>query len=352
MFSRIVLKMKYAIGRFGGMFGPRAAILLYHRVTDADSDPYLMRVTLKHFEQQLQVIQDLSHPMHLDDMVTGLYNGKLPDRAICVTFDDGYADNLQYAKPLLEQYDVPATIFMTTGTAGRDREFWWDELERVFLQPGELPERLQMDVDGNALDIHFGEAATYTHEDVRRDQEWSLLVPDDPVPPIDPTPRHTAVRTLDRLLERMGSMKQKDVLDRLLAWAGQYPVVRSSHRAVSVDEMVDLEHGGIIRLGAHTASHLDLSRQPAQVQEQEIGQSKDDLERYIGHSVKSFSYPFGAYCHESVDLVRQAGFEYACGACRLQTVRRNSERYLLPRMDAFNWSRDNFAHRLKWQLGI
>ena len=64
-----------------------------------------------------------------------------------ITFDDGYADVLHHAKPLLERHSVPATVFVATGAIGQRREFWWDELGGLFLQPGTLPEELELTVD-------------------------------------------------------------------------------------------------------------------------------------------------------------------------------------------------------------
>jgi peptidoglycan/xylan/chitin deacetylase (PgdA/CDA1 family) len=52
-----------------------------------------------------------------------------------VTFDDGYADNLYNAKPLLERYGIPATVFLITGYIEDKRQLWWEELVRLLLQP-------------------------------------------------------------------------------------------------------------------------------------------------------------------------------------------------------------------------
>ena len=57
--------------------------------------------------------------MPLQQLAQGLQDGNLPHRSIVVTFDDGYAANLHNAKPLLERYDIPATVFLTTGCIGQ-----------------------------------------------------------------------------------------------------------------------------------------------------------------------------------------------------------------------------------------
>jgi peptidoglycan/xylan/chitin deacetylase (PgdA/CDA1 family) len=95
-----------------------ALILMYHRVTELPNDPYLLAVTPKHFAQQLGVIRRYGVPMRLGQLVEALQDGKVPKRAVVVTFDDGYADNLYNAKPLLELYSIPATVFVTTGCIG------------------------------------------------------------------------------------------------------------------------------------------------------------------------------------------------------------------------------------------
>lgn len=100
-------------------------ILGYHRVADVGCDSLGMSVSVHHFAEQLAVLCRLAWPIPLQLLVDGLQNGRLPRRAVALTFDDGYADLLYQAQPLLEQYGIPATVFVVSGSLGR--RFAWDE---------------------------------------------------------------------------------------------------------------------------------------------------------------------------------------------------------------------------------
>src|SRR5215212_5224770 len=137
----------------------RTLILLYHRVAKLHSDLWSLAVTPEHFAEHLEVLRQYAHPIRLQHLPQALSDGNIPNRSVVVTFDDGYADNLHSAKPLLKRYDIPATFFLTTGYVGKEREFWWHELERLLLQPGTLPGRLRLKIDGNIYRWELGEAA-------------------------------------------------------------------------------------------------------------------------------------------------------------------------------------------------
>ncbi|HSE98315.1 MAG TPA: polysaccharide deacetylase family protein, partial [Blastocatellia bacterium] len=125
----------------------QAVILLYHRIADSASDPWSLCVTPQHFAEHLEVLAKHGFVVRLERLARALDGGRLPHRSAVITFDDGYVDNLWNARPLLEQFDLPATVFVTTGNTGRSREFWWDELERLILQPGTLPESLRLTIN-------------------------------------------------------------------------------------------------------------------------------------------------------------------------------------------------------------
>ena len=233
---------------------------------------------------------------------------------------------------------------MTTGAGGRSREFWWDELEHIFLQPGRLPDHLQLDVDGRQHHWDLGECATYGEAVFLRHKDWTLLDSS------EPTPRHTAFRALHQLVMSLDATQQRQVLDSLINWAGMEPTIRPMHRALNPDEIVDMTQDRIMEVGAHTVNHLDLSIQPTDVQGVEIRQSKSMLEDWLGHAVMSFAYPYGFYSRKSIATVQEAGFQYAC-ACESRAARRHDDLFLLPRVEVLNWDGDDFAQHLRNQIG-
>lgn len=320
-----------------------ALILTYHRVADLDSDPQLLSVSPKHFAEHLDLLQKRYHPIGLRQLARLLQDGEFPRRAVVVTFDDGYADNLHNAKPLLERYDIPATVFVTTGYLGKKREFWWDELERLLLLPGTLPETLGLNINGKNCQWELGDGAKYSENDYKLHRGWSVLDED------NPTSRHCVYRALCQLLRPLGGEEREGALGELQAWAGDGTQGRASHRVLTGDEIVSLADGGVFEIGAHTMTHPVLSALPAAVQKIETSGSKTCLEEILGKSVKSFAYTYGAksdYTAETVHIVREAGFDCACSNFE-GVVRSDTDTFQLPRVLVRDYDGETFSRRLR-----
>jgi len=325
-------------------FGPRAIILLYHRVVELQLDPFLLTVTPQHFAEQLEVLQKHCCPISLQQLVQSLRDGNLPDRAVAVTFDDGYADNLHNAKPVLERYDIPATIFVVTGYLLQEREFWWDEIERILLQPGTLPEMVRLDISGSRWKCELGAEACLSEESYLSSIRWNILRED------DPGQRHKVYRNLHQLLKPLHQEEQRQVLRKLSVLAQKESTVRSTHCTLSPQQIIALVDGGLIQIGAHTVTHPVLPSLPIDVQQSEIEQSKARLENILGSQVSSFSYPYGDYEAETISGVQETGLACACTTCSNYTWA-GSDLYQLPRLGVGNWGGDEFARRLKeWFL--
>jgi peptidoglycan/xylan/chitin deacetylase (PgdA/CDA1 family) len=335
--------LRHVIRRVTDRFVPRALILLYHRVSDLRSDPQLLCVSRQHFGEHLEVLRKHGYPMRLKALDQMLQRKNLGRCGIVVTFDDGYADNLHHAKPLLERYDIPATVFVATGYIDSKSGFWKDNLEQVFLQPGTLPETLHLNVKGNLYQWELGEAAYYNMEDFKRCSGWNVTRT------YDPTVRQRLYRCLCQLLSPLCEVERQTVLKELLAWAGIEFQDGSVHRTLSTDEVIHLAKGGLVEVGSHTVMHPVLSLLPAAAQRDEIRGSKIHLEEILGHPVTSFAYPYGGRSHysaETVAAVREAEFEVACSNFS-GMVRRDADMWQLPRFLVRNWSGEEFSSHLR-----
>ena len=328
---------------------PKAVILLYHRVSDVESDPQSMCVRPHRFAEHVEYLANHFSVISLHELAeSAKVNRRVQDRAVVITFDDGYADNLLYAKPLLEPFRTPATVFVTTGSIDQREEFWWDELERILLQPSILPSRIHLQVNGQMVEQDLAAAADYTEQEALRDRAWNVMRPD------NPTVRHKLYRDLCSLLRPLTLAARTETMRALRSWSGVQAAGRQTHRALSSRELRDLEAGQLIEVGAHTVSHSVLSQLPVSEQRAEISGSCARLAEVLGKAPRSFAYPFGTkadYTAETITLVREAGFTAACSNFH-DCVIGTEDGFQLPRMIVRDWDSEKFARILNdWFQG-
>ncbi len=315
-------------------------VLMYHRVADTGADPFSLCVTPDHFSEHLEVLRSFSSPIRLRQLTEGLHRGRLPRRSVVLTFDDGYADNLLNARPLLGRYDVPATVFITTGHVGAAREFWWDELQRIFLEPGTLPDSLRLEIGGSTCKWELGDAAHYCSDDYERCRRWKFSEGN------APTTRQSLYAAVWKLLRSLPDNERREVLDELLAWAGIAPDARPGWRSLLPREVVELADGGLVEVGAHTITHPSLTELARSGQEHEVRQSKTCLEEVLGRPVLDFSYPFGDWSRETADVVRRCGLTCAC-TTENTTVKPDTDPFALPRMMVEDCDGEEFRRQLE-----
>jgi peptidoglycan/xylan/chitin deacetylase (PgdA/CDA1 family) len=322
---------------------PGGLVLLYHRIIPLESDPQLMAVRPRHFFQHLEVLRKTAVPMALREMVSRAAEGTLPPRAVAVTFDDGYRDNLVFARPLLEQADVPGTVFVASGYLDGRREFWWDAMERIFLRPGRLPETWQLSLGGQDRRWELNGSSTYSEADYHDRAHWSVLLPN------EAGGRQRLYMELCELLRPLGDEVREQVLEELSSWSGVPRSPRATARPLTPEEIVLLTEDGLVEVGAHTATHSVLSTLTPDQQRQELMVGKGRLEEILGRPVTTFSYPFGTrkdYTADTARLTREAGFELACSNFR-GVVRSGTDAFQLPRVIVRDCDGDAFARQLE-----
>ena len=317
-------RLRVVAGKIQNRLSPGTLILLYHRVAELRLDPLLLSVTPTHFEEHLQVLSRVTKPLSLRTLVRSLQSNQVTPHGVVVTFDDGAADNLHNAKPLLERYNIPATVFVATEYSKGEREFWWDELERLLLAPAELPQSLNLKLNGTSLNWNANNS------------------------------REQLYQQLGDSLRLLPSAKRFDILGELQQWSGLVATPRQSHRALSHEEIRQLADGGLVEIGAHTVTHPVLSAIPPAQQQEEISESKVQLEQILNQPVVSFAYPYGTrddYNRDSVEIVKQTKFSCACSNFK-GVVQPRTSLYELPRFVVRDWDGDEFERQLRgWFRG-
>jgi peptidoglycan/xylan/chitin deacetylase (PgdA/CDA1 family) len=229
-------------------------------------------------------------------------------------------------------------VFLTAGLINDHREFWWDELERVLLEPGRLPSRLSFTLDGRCFewDLEALEADLVLPLGVRRTHDTAqggLSL------------RHLLYREIHQLLMALTNSRAADVTSQLLTWAGIDHQARATHRLLSWDEVVVLDASELIEIGAHSMTHANLARLSPPEQRSEIQQSRTRLQEILGHCVSSFAYPYGLYTPVTPLLLEEAGFECACSTGD-KVVHAGASVFELPRMMVEDCDGDEFARLL------
>jgi peptidoglycan/xylan/chitin deacetylase (PgdA/CDA1 family) len=286
------------------LFPGAPIILIYHRVAEIHDDWGIV-TSPRLFAEQIEAVRSVRQVVSLSDLLDASRGLRRDGRRIAaITFDDGYEDVFTVARPILDRLDCPSTVFVTTGLVDQPREFWWDELACIVLDPPQLPDTLALDVRGKS-------------------RRWEL-------PADSRQAREAARHELRRLLRNLAPAAIEAVLAALRDWAGVERPTRATHRVMSSAQIAQLR-GGPMRVGAHTVDHPVLPSLPKAEQAAQVEQSRLACEAFVGERVEHFAYPFGDFDGRSVAAVRDAGFASACTATP-NIVRRGADPYRLPRI--------------------
>lgn len=284
-------------------------ILLYHGVCRPEDDPRWRNGKGKFtpvdlFEKQIRVCRDYGTVVPLSHI---LGVAALPPNPIVLTFDDGYLNNFSLLYPLLRKYEIPATIFLTTGFLDKEVFLWMDWFDQVVCKVPSGTQELQIGKRTCFLDFRTEEAREATRVEVRKRLKL------EPIAEIH--------RFLRYLQERTGVA---------LGW-GDVP---ESILPLEWDHVREMERSGLVQFGAHTVTHPILSRCGIEQQTREILDSKKRIEEETGRTCISFAYPNGQcddYTEETVGILRKCGFALGLTAERGFVHSDESGPYQLPR---------------------
>lgn len=294
----------------------RVCILNYHRILEA-ADPLLdSEPDIHTFRWQMELLAECFNVIPLHDALLALDAQCVPPKAVCITFDDGYRSTHDLALPILKKFNLPATVFVTSGYID-DGCMWNDKiLEAVRQYSGK-----QIDLRKLGLGIHSAKTFKDKKNAISRLTEVAKYLP--------PPKRSELTRELEKL-------------------AGD----ASSQGIMLTPAMIrNLDQEGI-EIGAHTVSHPILTSLDDQSARLELEEGKKQLEAITGHPVRFFAYPNGKtgldFDERHVAMAREAGFS-AAFTTAFGAATKAHDRFQLPRSRPWDSTSLFFGLRLlRW----
>ncbi|MBN1466571.1 polysaccharide deacetylase family protein [candidate division KSB1 bacterium] len=290
-------------------------IFNYHRVLPGHPRFVIDVIDLQEFEQQVQILTSYFNVCSLESAIPALQRGELPPDSVCITFDDGYKDNYEYALPVLAKYGAPATIFLTTDYISNQKFLWHDLVLWAFA----TTETTKLTFDELGL-----------HDAPLLDQDGREKV---------------AVHVLEKL-KTVTTTRQDELINMLYERMNVTSLPPASYM-LDWQQIRDMSAMGL-RFGAHTKSHAILSKLDDEALEEEIVGSRKAIELHLPAPVTSFAYPNGRrhdFDERAKKILRESGFQ-----CAVTTYRglnyRSQDVFELNRTAAWERNPHRFYGRL------
>lgn len=271
-----MVRLRYAARpAYDGAMSDRLLVLGWHNIEPTPAFPG--SAGRAGFEKQVRFLSRFAHVIRLSEAAERIAAGEpLPPRAVALTFDDGYADNLHVATPVLNRYDVPGTFFLVPGFLDGRLGAWWEDL-------------------AHAVDTARDEVLEWGGE------RWDVRKPEE---------RARAKAELPARLKELDARSREDEVARIAARISPTP---------NASLFMDWEGArGLLaagqEIGSHSMTHVILSNEIESVQAEELHASRKELEAGLGVTVEALAYPNGRFVDfdtTSTRVAREVGYKIA-----------------------------------------
>jgi peptidoglycan/xylan/chitin deacetylase (PgdA/CDA1 family) len=258
----------------------RLLVLGWHNVESSWLFPSRPGAGPRGLERQLRFLRRSANVVDLGQALATLADGRpLPPRAVAITFDDGYRDQLELAAPMLERLGLPATFFLIPGVLSRAVRPWWELIAWAFTRST----RDAVAWEGTTMSVGTPAA-----------RRAALLTVAERLKRRTGAARDAAVEELTGSLAPEGDPMEDQMF---LDWEGARRLA-----------------GGRLTIGSHTFHHGILSQEDEQAQEHDLVLSKRQLEQELDVPIDLLAYPngrLGDYDHSTMAAARRAGYSHA-----------------------------------------
>jgi peptidoglycan/xylan/chitin deacetylase (PgdA/CDA1 family) len=251
-----------------------ARILIYHGICLRDHTRFNpIFLTNKIFEEHLKFYKKHFNVVSLEEFYAGQFRKDCFN--VCITFDDGYANNHKYVLPLMEKYEVPVAFFITAiREAGYN--ILWNDFLGIITKYG--PDELRYD----NIDFHK-----------------------------DAFGRYVSIKsglTLADHLKEAGFKKKEEMMTKLKSLFVPREEEEDFWMQMNGDQIRELASSPFATIGSHSYYHNRMDKLPIEDAIQEMVRSKQYLERLTGKKINALAFPYGNYSRNLVEEARKIGY--------------------------------------------
>jgi peptidoglycan/xylan/chitin deacetylase (PgdA/CDA1 family) len=240
----------------------------------------------------------------LDEMHNRLVNQQFNRKFICFTLDDGYIDNYQNAFPIFKKYNIPFTIYVTTGITDGTAILWWRCIEKIILQENQIA------IEMNGKEECFEIKSLPQKREIFNKLDWHLRN-------MPLKPQHAVVLAL---MKKYQLSSEELCLNYAMSW----------------DMLKELAQSPLVTIGTHTVNHLALAKLSVEDVKKEAALCRDKLSQRLHVDANHFCYPYGDVSsadNREFKIIEELGFKTAT-TTRKQVIcaEHSSHLHALPRI--------------------
>lgn len=269
------------------------------------------------FTWQMETLANCFNVLSLSDAIEAIKKNRIPPRAVCISFDDGYRSCHDLALPILTRLGLPATVFVTSGYL--DKGQMWND--RIIEAVRHLPEGI---ID--LRDVGIGVLTLLNQEDRKIISRQ-----------INDYCKYLTGENRIKVIEKLEKITDKNYLLNLM---------------LTPEMVFNLSKNGI-EIGGHTITHPILMKVSDEDAQFEIVENKRILEEIIGKPLCLFAYPNGKinvdFDQRHVQMVKAAGYK-AAFTTAVGAASQTSDFFQIPRSRPWDITPLFFSIRLLYWL--
>ncbi len=279
-------------------------IIMYHGIDLNENKKFNSRfIGVKNFKKQILFFKKHTNIISLQDFLNKKFN---PNKSnIAITFDDGFLNNYKYAFPILEKYEIPSTIYVTSLNQTKYDIIWPDFVDLASYHSSSSIKIDNVEFVKNSFGKYYS-------------NELSL--------------------TLNEKIKKEGDFRYKEKV--FVAFNDLNLNFKSNEKyfdnwqLMNDDQIKEIDKSKFVKIESHAYWHNNLGNIPIKEAIIELKKSKEYLENLLHREINELAYPDGSYTRELITEAENIGYKYQLAA------------------DGYNYNEDILDKRIHDRTGL